>query len=516
MARKRPSVRSRLIAPVRRASEVPAGFVLQVFPVVNVLAFIVMLFSLTMAIPLALAWYAHDAALYAYDEAIAYTMGGGLLAWLVTMKFRRELQPRDGFLLVSLVWTVIPACATLPLILYFEQTATPLSFVDALFETVSGLTTTGATVLTGLDALPPSINLWRHLLVWLGGMGVIVLAVAILPLLGVGGSQLFRAETAGPIKDSKLTPRIAETAKGLYGVYVAITVACILCFRIAGMTWFDAVCHAFSTMGLGGFSTHDASFEYFKDHPWIDFFAVVFMIIASVNFAMHFLAWRKKSFSPYFACAEARWVLLAMIGGGALVSAYLFDQGVCTSVTEALRKGYFNTVSVASTTGFASVDYERWPIVVSLFMIFLSVFATSSGSTGGGIKMIRAIVLIKLARRELARTLHPRLVSPVRLGESAVDANVLYAIFAFMLLYGATIVLAAFVLMVSGLDAKSAFTATVACINNMGPGLGKVGPATNYQSLSDFQTLVCTAAMLLGRLELITLLVPFTPTFWRK
>ncbi len=516
MARKPPSVRARLIAPVVRASEVPAGFVRQVFPVLNVLGFIVMLFSLTMAVPLGLSWYLHDAAFYAYDEAIAYTMIGGLLAWLITLRHRRELQARDGFLLVSLVWTVIPACATLPLILYFAQTATPLSFVDAYFETVSGLTTTGATVLSGLDALPPSINLWRHLLVWLGGMGVIVLAVAVLPLLGVGGSQLYRAETAGPIKDSKLTPRIAETAKGLYGVYVTITIACVLSFRVAGMSWFDAVCHAFSTMGLGGFSTHDASFEYFKHRPWIDFVAIVFMIIASVNFAMHFLAWRKKSTRPYFDCPEARWVFFTLVGGSVAVSAYLYANGVHTSVSEALRQGFFNTVSIATTTGFASVDYERWPMPICLFMIFLSAFATSSGSTGGGIKMIRAIVILKLARRELARALHPRLISPVRLGESAVDANVLYAIFAFLLLYSATIIAGAFTLMLSGLDAKSAFTAIVACINNMGPGLGKVGPSTNYQSLSDLQTAVCTAVMLLGRLELITLLVPFTPTFWRK
>jgi len=516
MARKSQSVRARLIAPVRRASEVPAGFVRQVFPVVNVLAFVVMLFSLTMAVPLALSWYQHDAALYAYDEAIAYTMGGGLLAWLISLRFRRELQARDGFLLVSLVWTVIPACATLPLIFYYAQTPTPLSFVDAYFETVSGLTTTGATVLTGLDALPPSINLWRHLLVWLGGMGVIVLAVAVLPLLGVGGSQLYRAETAGPIKDSKLTPRIAETAKGLYGVYVAITVACILSFRVAGMTWFDAVCHAFSTMGLGGFSTHDASFAYFSKRPWIDFVAIVFMIIASVNFAMHFLAWRKKSFAPYFGCPEARWVLLSLIGGSTVVSLYIYAQGLTTSLAQAFREGFFNTISVASTTGFVSVDYERWPIPITLFMILLSVFATSSGSTGGGIKMIRAIVILKLARRELARALHPRLVSPVRLGEAAVDANVLYAIFAFLLLYSATAFIAAFVLMFSGLDAKSSFTAVLACLNNMGPGLGVVGPSTTYQSLNDLQVSVCTVVMLLGRLELITLLVPLTPTFWRK
>lgn len=513
---RRSITKSQFILPVHRARDVPAGVVRQLFPVVNVLAFVVMLFSLTMMAPLGLAWFTHDAALSAYDEAILMTFGGGLVAWIATSRFRRELQPRDGFLLVSLVWTVLPACATLPLVFYFGSTAAPMSFTDAYFETVSGLTTTGATVITGLDGLPPSINLWRHMLVWIGGMGVIVLAVAVLPLLGVGGSQIYRAETAGPIKDRKLTPRIAETAKGLYGVYLAVTVLCVLGYRWAGMGWFDAVCHAFSTMGLGGFSTHDASFEFFRSRPWVDFVAVIFMLLSSINFATHFLVWRKKSFSPYVHCVEARWVVLTMLGASTFISLYLLERGTYAGTAEAFRNGFFNTISIASTTGYASTDYEKWPIFAPVLMIFLSLFATSSGSTGGGIKMIRAIVLLRQTRRELARALHPRLVNPVRLGESAVENDVVFSILAYMLLYGATAIVSTLLLMLSGLDEKSSFTAVMASINNMGPGLGKVGPATNYQVLSDFQTWVCSVVMLLGRLELITLLVLFTPTFWRK
>lgn len=513
---KRNRSRFRFVQPVLRAREIPEGFALQVFPVLNVLAFVVMLFSLTMAVPLGLAWWYQDAALFAYDGAMLITLSAGFIVWLVTLKFRRELQARDGFLLVSLVWTTLPVCATLPLIFYFQQTATPLSFTDAFFETVSGLTTTGATVLVGLDHLPPSINLWRHFLVWLGGMGVIVLAVAILPLLGVGGSQIYKAETAGPIKDTKLTPRIAETAKGLYGIYCVLTVLCVLCYRMAGMNWFDAVCHAFSTMGLGGFSTHDASFEYFKAKPWVDFVAVVFMLISSLNFSTHFLAWRKKSFSVYGGCPEARWVLATMIGFSILIAVYLMEMGTYTSWSQALRYAFFNTVSVASTTGFASTDYEQWPIFAPVLMLLLSVFATSSGSTGGGIKMIRALVLTKQTQRELVRVLHPHLINPVRLGEAVISNQVVFAILAFMLMYGVTIIVGTFAMMFTGLDEKSAFTAVIACINNTGPGLGRVGPATNYQSLHDLQTWICSFLMLLGRLELLTLLVIFTPAFWRK
>ncbi|HEU4622136.1 MAG TPA: potassium transporter TrkG [Burkholderiaceae bacterium] len=471
---------------------------------------------MTMLVPLALSHGARDAAVSAYDESILLTLAAGAGMWAATFRFKRELQARDGFLLVSLVWTLLPAFATLPLLFWSREVGAPMSFTDAYFETVSGMTTTGSTVMTGLDALPPSINLWRHLLVWIGGMGILVLAVAILPLLGVGGSQIFKAETPGPMKDSKLTPRITETAKGLYAVYVAITIACVLAYRAAGMNWFDALCHAFSTMGLGGFSTHDASFEYFKAHPWVDVAAMVFMVIASINFGMHFLAWRRRSFNVYVQCPEAVWTLTTLVGGSLLVSGFLFMREVTPSWAEALRWGFFNTLSIATSTGFASTDFDRWPIFAPALMLFLSCFATSSGSTGGGIKMIRAIVLFKQTKRELSRALHPRLVTPVRLSGVQVDNAVVYAILAFMLLYGLIIITGTFLLLATGLDEKSAFTAMVASINNTGPGLGRVGPAGNYQSLTDFQTWVCTATMLLGRLELFTLLVLFTTSFWRR
>ena len=478
----------------------------------HVLSVVVVLFALSMFVPLAFSMALGDGAERAYDEAFVVTFVSGLFMFFATRGgHRRELQPRDGFLLVSLVWTVIPAYATIPLLVQIPG----LSFTDAYFECMSGLTTSGATVLTGLDALPPSINIWRGLLVWMGGMGIIVLAVAILPLLGVGGSQLFKAETPGCMKDTKLTPRIGDTAKGLWLVYCLITAACLLSYRLAGMTWVDAVMHAFSTMGLGGFSSHDESFAWFNS-PTIEAVAVVFMLLASLNFATHFLAFHRRSLSAYVADAEAWRVLAWMVGSALMVAAFLIWRDVYLDFGTAFRYAAFNVVSIASTTGFTSVDYSVWPIFAPIWMIFLSCFATSSGSTGGGIKMIRAVLLHKQAIREMTRIIHPRAVLPVKFGPQVIENNVIFAVLAFMLMWGGTIIVMMMLLLASGLDVVSALTAVLACINNMGPALGIVGPATNYAVLNDFQTWICTITMLLGRLELFSVIVLFTPAFWRK
>jgi trk system potassium uptake protein TrkH len=481
------------------------------FPVLNMLGFVVMLFALTMIVPLLFALLGGDKALNAYDEAFVICLSVGAVLWFFTRRFRRELQPRDGFLLVTLVWTVLPGVATLPLLLHLPG----LSFTDAYFETMSGLTTTGATVLTGIDQLPLSINVWRHLLVWLGGMGVLVLAVAIMPLLGVGGSQIYKAETAGPLKESKLTPRIAETAKGLYTIYLAISVACFLSYRWAGMGWADAFMHMCSTMGLGGFSSHDESFGYFNS-PRIEMVGVVFMLLAGFNFSMHFLAWRRRTLRVYWQDIEGKAYITVILGTALFIAAFLYWRGQYPSFLTALRFSLFNVVSIATTTGFASTDFNKWPILAPLLMLFLCGFATCAGSTGGGIKMIRAIILLKQAMREFVRILHPRVVNPVRIGNQVIENQVIFAVLAFMLIYGATIVGCTFLLLLTDLDVLTAFTAVVACINNTGPGLNEVGPGTTYQGLNDFATWVCTFAMLVGRLELMSVLVLFTPAFWRK
>lgn len=481
------------------------------FPVLNVLGFTILLFSFTLAFPAAIAYFGRDAALQSFEIAFGIAVAIGVGLWATTHRYKRELQPRDGFLLVVLVWATLPAIAGLPLMLQIDG----LSFTDAYFECVSGLTTTGSTVLSDLDKLPPSINVWRSTLVWMGGMGIIVLAVAILPLLGVGGMQMYRAETPGPMKDSKLTPRITETAKGLWAVYFVITLACILSFRAVGMTWMDALIHAFSTMGLGGFSSHDASFGHFNS-PEIEGVTIAFMLIAGINFSTHFVAFRQKSLNAYISCPEAKWFVLIMVLSSALIGAYLFAHDVYPSVGEAMRHAFFNTISIATTTGFASVDYNLWPMFAPALMILLSCIATSSGSTGGGIKLIRLVLLLKQAKRELLRIMHPRAISPVRIGREVIPHNVILSVLAFMMLYGSAIIGLTMLLLFTGLDVVTATTAVIASINNMGPGLNLVGPSTTYAVLSDFQTWVCTFAMLLGRLELMTLLVVFTPWFWRK
>ena len=479
-------------------------------PLLRVFGVLLMGFALTLLTPLLLSWYWQDGATTAYDEAFLLTFGTGLGLWWAARRSTADLKVRDGFLMVVMVWTLLPVYAALPLLFYLD-----ISFTDAYFEAVSGLTTTGATVLTNLDTLPPSINLWRGMMVWLGGMGLIVLAVAVLPLLGIGGRQMFKAETPGPMKDTQLTPRMTQTAKGLWAVYAAITLACALAYRWAGMDWFDAVMHAFTTMGLGGFSSHDASFGYWNS-PAIEAVAIVFMLVAGINFATHFLALHRRSLTPYRRDPEVGWYLVVVLGSVVGIAAYLALLGVYPDFLAALRYAAFNVVSIATTTGYANTDYSLWPAFAPLWMLFLCCFVTSAGSTGGGIKMMRAIILFKQVYRELMRAMHPHVVWPVRIGGATVESKVLFAVLAFGFIYSVSIAALTLVLSLSGLDTITAFSAVIATLNNTGPGLGQVGPAATFAVLNDFQTWVCSFAMLLGRLEIFTLLVVLTPAFWRK
>ena len=484
----------------------------RVLTLIHALGLMLMVFSAAFIMPVITAViYSDITMLLDFLLAMAWTFSIGLSMWLLTRRYRGELTIRHGYLLVVAMWTAMPMFATLPLLLMIDG----LSFTDAYFETMSGLTTTGSTVLTGLDNLPPAINIWRHELNWLGGLGIIVLAVAVLPLLGIGGRQLFKAETPGPMKDSALTPRITETARNLWLVYLGITIVCIFSLKAAGMTWFDAICHAFSAMGLGGFSTHDASIGYFNS-PLIEFVMIVFMLIAVVNFATHFLALRAKSISPYWNDAEATASLGLILSSCVGIAMFLWWQGVYDEFWTALRHASFNLVSIATSSGYVSVDYAQWPIFAPLWMMFLTAIAASSGSTGGGIKMIRTLVLFKQAGREFVKLLHPAVVNPMKIGGHVVPNNIVFAVLGFIFLYFMTIVTLTFVLLISGMDFISAFTAVLASVNNCGPGLGTVGPASNYQGLTDFQTWVCTFAMLVGRLEIFTVLILFTPQFWRR
>ena len=481
------------------------------FTVFPHLGLIAMVMSLSHLLPLGISLGYADGAAQAFVISMTVNFAVGCAMWLGTRHNKRDLTPRDGILLVVLAWCGGAAFATLPLLLAIPG----LTFTDAYFETMSGLTTTGSSVLSDLDNLAPSLNFWRCLLVWLGGMGLIVLAVAILPLLGIGGRQIFKAETPGPMKDAKMTPRITETAKGLWVVYAIISAACVVAYYLAGMTWFDAVVHMFSTMGLGGFSSHDASFGYW-DSPVIETVAIVFMLIASINFGSHFLALRSKSIAPYRADPELAWCMGIILGSCVGIALYLDWMGIYPDLLSSLRYASFNVVSIASTTGYASTDYNLWPIFAPMWMLFLCSFASCSGSTGGGIKMIRAQLLYIQVYREFVKLLHPTAAVPAKLGGQVMENKIIFSVLAFLFIYIASIVSLTLVMMASGLDDLTSFSAIVASINNTGPGLHKVGPATTYAVLSDFQTWVCTFAMLLGRLELFTVLIVFTPVFWRK
>ncbi len=481
-------------------------------PVLNILARIMVGFSLMFLVPMAWDWLLDDGAMHdVWLQSLALTLVVALLLGLLTSRSHRELLPRDGFLLVNLVWTVLPAFSAVPLMLTIDD----LSFTDAYFEAMSGLTATGATALSGLDALPVSVNVWRCFLQLIGGLGVMLLVVAVLPLLGLGGVQLYKAETPGPMKDARLTPRIAETARGLWSVYFVFSLACMLAYRYAGMSWADAFMHMCSTMGLGGFSSHDASFGYW-DSRELELWAMLFMALSGISFARYFIVWRARSVRSLWRDAEVRAYGAALFVSAVGLAIVLLAHGTVEQPLDALHVAAFHVVSLATTTGYASVDYVMWPVFAPVWLMFLGTFVSCAGSTGGGIKMVRMVLLIKQSRRELVRAIHPRVVNPVTMGSATIPATVIAAVMAFMLIYGASIIGLTMLMLLSGLDIITAFSAVVATVNNIGPGLGLVGPASNFGVLTDFQTWVCTVAMLLGRLELLAVMVLFVPQFWRK
>lgn len=479
--------------------------------VAHVLGLMMAFFGVTYVLPIACSIIMQDGHVIDFAVAAAINVGVGLGIAGATRRYQRELKARDGFLLVTLSWVLMSASAALPLMIALPD----LSFTDAYFEAASGLTTTGGTVLTGIDNLPPSINFWRCALHWFGGIGIIVLAVAVLPLLGVGGMQLYRAETPGPIKDEKLTPRITETAKALWLTYTGITVICAIALRLAGMNWLDALCHSFTVISLGGFSTRDASVGAF-DSPLIEIIIIFGMVLASMNFARHFIAIRRFTLEPYRKDPEVRALLLALGLSVAFITVLLVVHGTYDSFPTALRHAAFNVISIATTTGLVTQNYELWPAFAPIWMIFLSGIVCNTGSTGGGVKMFRTLLLARQAAREMKLLVHPSAVIPVRIGGQVVPDRIAYSVLAFIFLYFQTIAALTFVLLLSGMEFVPALTSIVASVNNMGPGLGPTGPAGNFQSLTDFQTWVCTLAMFLGRLEIFSLLILFTAAFWRK
>ncbi|MEO0578839.1 MAG: TrkH family potassium uptake protein, partial [Pseudomonadota bacterium] len=422
----------------------------------------------------------------------------------------RDLRLRDGFLIVASFWMVLGTFGSAPLL--FSDVPT-MSFTDAVFEAMSGLTTTGATVLTGLDALPKSILYYRQQLQWLGGMGIIVLAVAVLPMLGVGGMQLYRAETPGPIKDTKLTPRITETAKALWYVYLGFTTLCAVSYWLAGMEVFDAICHSFSTVAIGGFSTHDLSIGYFQSTT-IDLIAIIFMFLAGINFSLHFFAWRHNSIRHYPADPEFRAYVVILLSLSIVAATTLVASNEYGNPSQNVTHGVFQAVSLATTTGFTTANYASWPGALPVLLILASFIGGCAGSTAGGMKVMRWLLVYRQGSREITRLVHPNAEIPVRIGRKAVSYRVIEAVWGFFAVYIIVFTAILIALLATGLDQVTAFSAVAATLNNLGPGLG--GVTAGFMGVSDAGKWVSIVAMVLGRLEIFTLLVLITPTFWRR
>jgi trk system potassium uptake protein len=482
-----------------------------VLPVAHVLGLLLASFALTYLLPLVCSLLMGDGLWSRFLLAGLITLGSGLLLALLTWRSRRELKPRDGFLLVTLGWLLTTVAASLPLILALPQ----LPLHAALFEALSGLTCTGSTMLVGIDGLPPSLNFWRHALQWFGGLGIIVMALAVLPLLGVGGMQLYKGQAGGPVKDERLAPRITATARQLWLVYALLTAAGIIALRLVGMSWFDAICHAFSVVGLGGFSTHDLSIAWFHSAA-VELVLMVLMVIASLNFARHFIALRRLSLEGYRHDPEAKAIFLVLSVSVVGIATLLAAHNVYPGFFPALRASAFNVVSQATTSGLTSSDYQLWPVFAPYWMLFLSCILCSTGSTGGGIKMFRTLLLARQAGREMKLLVHPAAMAPLRIGGRPIADNVGRSVLAFIFLYFMTVALLTFAMLLTGMDFDSSFGAVVASINNTAHGFGPPNGVHNFHTLTPLQAFICAAAMLLGRLEIFSVLVLFRPVYWRK
>ena len=477
----------------------------------KILGILLILFSILSNIPPILVSIQYDdGMMMAFVYSLLIIGSSGLVLLLFTARTREELGTKDGFLVVTLFWAVLGIAGCLPLLL---SSAVELSITDAVFESLSGLTTTGATVISGLDSLPKSILFYRQLLQWLGGLGIIVLAMALLPMLGVGGMQLYRAESPGPIKDRKLVPRLAETAKALWYIYFSLTIVCAIAYWVAGMEPFDAISHSLSTVSIGGFSTHDASLAYFENSA-VDGVAIIFMFIAGINFALHFTAWQRRTGRQYLLDPEFLFYSFILITISIVTVFVLYFSEVYVSASESIMKGIFQVVSIATTTGFTTADFSSWPLFLPYLLLYAAIIGACAGSTGGGMKMIRILLIFKQGFREVQRLIHPKAIIPIKLGGNVVSDRVIEAVWGFFAVYVMAFMVMLLALLATGLDIITAFSAVGACINNLGPGLADV--AETYGHLPVMAKWILCFAMLLGRLEVFTLLVLFTPMFWRR
>lgn len=480
------------------------------FPVFNALGALLAMLAMTMLLPIAIALREGENTLEGFLLSMGITLTASGIFYFSTRRNRRELEARDGFLLVTMAWLGAVGFGTLPFFFLLPE----ISLHRIVFETVSCLTTTGATALIHLEDLPLSLNYWRCLLSWLGGMGIIVLAVAILPLLGVGGAQVFKAENSNLFKDSKLTPRIADTAKALYFIYAIFSLLCVLGYRWAGMSWDDAILFMFTTVSLSGIAPYDASIGYFNSMP-IELVSILFIFLSGFNFLLHFTAWRQRSILAYFKDPEALAWLFIILGSTAFVTYWLYLNHTYDSWETCLRFAAFHVASVLSTTGYSSADYSQWPSCLGFLLLIGGVFASCAGSTGGGVKMIRVLILIKQSFLTLEKLIRPRAYLPLRLGDREIPESLVINVFSFITLHLVLVTVCSFIIVMSGVDLVTATSSVLACIANIGPGLGQVGPANNFAWCSPIHLWIGSFCMFVGRLELFTIFVLFSRSFWR-
>ena len=468
------------------------------------------LFSTTMLPPALISVFYNEQNSQPFIIAFAVTFCAGFTLWASARRAKGELRTRDGFLIAAIFWISLGLAGSIP---FYFSTFPSLSLTDAIFESISGLTTTGATVISGLDTLPKSILFYRQQLQWLGGMGIIVLAVAILPMLGIGGMQLYKAETPGPIKDSKLTPRITETAKALWVIYLGLTIVCTFAYWAGGMTFFDAVSHSFSTVSIGGFSTHDASFAYF-DSSTLNYICIGFMFISGINFALHFKASHTFKLKCYTQNSEFKAYFFILLSHFLVILvALIVLSNTSPELSQTIEQTLFQVISFATTSGFTSTNYAIWPTFIPVLLIFMSFYGGCGGSTAGGMKVIRILIMFKQLGKEMMHLVHPHADMPVKLDHHVVPRPVIHAVWGFFSAYILSFGVLMILMMATGLDQVTAFSAVAATLNNLGPGLGEVG--STYATISDPSKWVACFSMLLGRLEIFTLLVLFTPLFWR-
>lgn len=477
------------------------------FQSISLLGILSLLFSIAILPPLAISLFIHDGEMDELLKSFLIIITIGFLLWFPFRTDHMMLRKKDGFLIVVFFWVILSIFGSIPFIIAFD-----ISLADSLFESVSGLTTTGATVLQGLDTMPPSILFYRAELQWIGGMGLVVLAVAIIPRLGIGGMSIYLAEAPGPMKDEKLTSRLMDSSRIIWRIYVLITLSCTLAYWLAGMTFFDAISHSMATVSTGGFSTHDQSLGYFQN-PIIEYIAVVFMLLGAINFSVHYLAIHKLSIMTYIHDVEVRAFFSTVIVVIIICASSLSVYGYYDTAEQSIRNSTFEVVSVITSTGFGTVDFSLWPTFLPLMLILISFVGGCGGSTAGGMKVLRMLVLTKLSYREIKRLLHPDGIFPVRLGgKGIIQEKHLKGIFGYFSLYIFTFVVLLLLMVLANVDQVTAFSAIATCMNNMGPGLGEV--TMSFASLSDTAKYISIAAMLLGRLEIISILVLFHPKFW--